>query len=211
MAFTAPVKTSNFELPPAGTHVARLVWLIDIGTRVDEIYGKERRQIFWMFELPNELMKPDENGVQHPFTASQFLTRSMSEKANLRKQLEGWRGQAFTDAQAEQFDISSVVNVPAFLNVIHRQKHNSSDMKAEIASISRLPKGMDCPPAINEVLILDLDNFDQSVFDKLSDGIKGVIQKSNEWDIISGKVNPMPPNPLAKNPNPDDFMDDVPF
>jgi len=210
MAFTAPVKTSNFELCPAGTHIARLVWLIDIGTRVDEIYGKERRQIFWMFELPNELMKPDENNVQHPFSISQFLTRSMSEKANLRKELEGWRGQAFTDAQAEQFDISTVVNVPAFLNVIHRQKQNG-DTKAEINSIMRLPKGMECPPAINEVLILDLDQFDQTIYDKLSDGIKGVIQKSNEWQVISGKVNPMPPNPLASNPNPDDFDDDIPF
>lgn len=209
MAFTAPVKTSNFELPPTGTHIARLVWLVDVGTRVDEIYHKEKRQIFWMFELPNELMSPDENGVQHPFSVSQFLTRSMSEKANLRKELEGWRGQAFTDKQAEQFDISTVVNVPAFINVIHKPKHNSKDMKAEIASISRLPKGMECPPAINEILILDLDNFDQSVFDKLSDGIKGVIQKSNEWQMISGAVKPV--NPMAYNPDPDDFDDDIPF
>lgn len=213
MPFTAPAKPSNFELVPAGSHIGRLVRLIDLGTTINTLNGKDRRQIFMGFELPNALMKPDESNVQHPFMAGRFFTRSMSEKANLRNFIETWRGVAFAnDEEAGNFPIDKTLGQPAFLNIIHKPKQNSSDMKAVITSCVKLPKEMNCPPAVNEIIMLDLDAFDQQAYDKLSDNMKAMIQQSKEWTLISGAVKPVAaPNPLAQNPNPADFDDDIPF
>ena len=48
----------EFEQAPAGTHVARCIKLIDLGTQFGEYQGKptSARKVVVSWELPNEIM-----------------------------------------------------------------------------------------------------------------------------------------------------------
>ena len=62
----------------------------------------------------------------------------MNEKANLRKHLEGWRGKNFTDAEAEDFDLASVLGKPCMLIV--SESENGGKTYSNIASVGPMPK-----------------------------------------------------------------------
>ena len=99
----------EFEQPPAGTHIARCVRLIDIGSQVNPFReGSMRRQVVVAWELPEELMTEGEN-KGHPFMCSKFYTMSLHEKASLRQDLVNWRGRDFTEAELEGFDLRTIL------------------------------------------------------------------------------------------------------
>jgi hypothetical protein len=70
---------------------------------------------------------------------SKFYTLSLNEKANLRKDLESWRGKAFSDAEIENgFDIEKLIGANCYLNIAQNDKG-----KSVISAINPLPKGME--------------------------------------------------------------------
>lgn len=89
--------SGNYEQPPVGTHLARCIKVIDIGTQKGEFQGKVtmKRQVIIGWELPNETMTEGEHAGK-PFGVSKFYTASLNEKANLRADLANWRGRDFT-------------------------------------------------------------------------------------------------------------------
>lgn len=196
--------SSNFKQPPTGVHRAVCYRLIDIGTQTNEYQGqtKHQRQVIIGWELADELMEDDQ-----PFTISKFYTWSMHEKATLRKDLESWRGVPFTATDLGRdgtFKPENLLGAPCLLNVIHDQKSNG-DVRAKIASISRLPKTMDRPAPRNEKLMFDLDDFNPVVFDSLSDKIREMIAKSPEYQEIKNGGRKPPPQQSR------DLDDDIPF
>lgn len=70
-------------------------------------------------------------------TINRFYTLSLGEKANLRKDLESWRGKSFTEAELKGFDIESLIGVNAMLSIVHNEKG-----KAKISNISKLMNGL---------------------------------------------------------------------
>lgn len=193
----------SFTPAPTGTHVARCVRLIDLGTQHGEYKGEptRRNQVLVTWELPSELIEVD--GKQVPQTTSKFYTNSLGEKANLRRDLEGWRGRAFSDAELERFDLEAVLSKPCLLTIVA-----ADNGKTKVAGVSGLAKGMTCPDQVNETFSFWLDDFDQTKFEKISDGIKKIIQKSEEWSSIqSGGA----PDPTRSAPVEDDDLGDVPF
>lgn len=194
---------SNFKPPPTGVHRSVCFQIVDIGTQLNEYQGQtsHRRQVIISWELADEMMEDD-----RPFTVSKFYTWSMSEKANLRKDLEAWRGVPFEPADLGiegSFKPANLLGAPCLLNIIHSTKQNG-DVRAKIASLSRLPKGMDKPTPRNPKLMFDLDDFDPVVFDGFSDKIKEMIAKSPEYQAIKNGGRKPPPQR-------DPLDDDVPF
>lgn len=188
----------SFVSAPAGTHVARCYQIIDIGTQHGEYQGKPtvRNQFIMFWELPNESMDDGK-----PFVVTKFYTNSLSEKSNLYGDLIAWRGREFTAEELAKFDLEKVLGAACMLCVVHKENG-----KAMVSAISGLPKGMECPPPINEKSAFWLDDFDQAKFDKLPDGIKQLIMKSDEYKAMtSGKVAPI------KQAAGQDFDDEVPF
>jgi hypothetical protein len=155
--------------------MARCIRLIDIGTQHGEYQGKAtaRKQVIIVWELPNELM---EDGK--PYVASKFYTASLGEKANLRKDLEAWRGRAFSDEDLAGFDLRNILGKPCMLSVVAK---DGSDTKTKVGGVMAAPKGTTLPVATNDVFAFDVDEWDQELFDKLSDGIKKLIQASDEY------------------------------
>ena len=174
----------DFELPPAGTHKAICYRVIDLGTQETTYQGtpKKQHKILVSWELPDEKMSDD-----RPFTISTRYTWSMSEKGNLRADLESWRGVPFTekDFGPGGFDIKSIIGKGCLLTIVQETKNGKT--YANIKSISKLMKGMDVPVATNEQIYLWLhpERWSADVFHKLSQSVQGSIMKSPEYQAIA--------------------------
>jgi len=203
---------TDFEPAPAGNHIARCIQLIDLGTTLQDYFGEEsmKHQLFISWEIPGEMKTYTKDGeeITEPFVASAFYTASLNEKANLRALLESWRGKPFTEEECQGFDPKVLVGVPCMLNVIHKA-NNKGKMKAKIAGATPLPKGFECPPQVNKSVSFSLKDFDQTVFDNLSKGLKAMVEKSEEYKIVSGQVKP---REESENPAPaGGGFDNIPF
>ena len=178
----APVNSGNGgsrQIAPEGAHVARCYQIIDKGTTFDEKWGNKKRKVQFLFELPLETAVFSEDKGEQPFYVKTVFNLSMGEKASLRKFVESWVGKKMTDAQAADFDIIKLLGHPGMVNIAHNGKDDRT--YANIMSISPLPKGMGCPPAINELLAYDTTEHNDAVFNKLPEFLQDDIRKSDEW------------------------------
>lgn len=166
---------------PAGNHVARCIQLVDMGTQKSEWKGQVKIQakvrITW--ELPEVTKVFKEGEPEKPYLISKTYTASLHEKAALAKDLESWRGKAFTAEEREGFDLKKVLGATCLLNVIHENKDGT--IYANIASISQIPKGMPVKPAVNPLLCFSFGEFSREVFDSLPDFLKDKIRLSPEY------------------------------
>ena len=178
------------ELIPADTYVARCYSMIHVGTIEEEIMGetKHLNKVRLTWELPTEMREFD--GVQKPLVISKEYTLSMHEKATLRKDLESWRGLGFTEEEAKSFDVTKLLGIPCMLSVVHT-KSKSGDMYAKIGSISKIMKGMQCPPQFNPSFEFNYtDKFSDEVVEALPDFIKEKIKSSEEYkELKAGEIS----------------------
>ena len=196
MAIKSKSSSEPRELIEAGMHIARAYQMLEIGTNEENILGKTKRlckvRIGW--ELPECLRVFNEEKGEQPCVISKEYTLSMNEKANLRKDLESWRGKKWSDQEANDFDITKLVGAPCLLNITHKASKDGSRFYEEISSITPLMKGQVCPPAVNPAQILEYDNFNEELFNSLPDFIKDKIKSSEEYQQM-------------RNPTKDQFVD----
>lgn len=195
------------ELVPAGNYIARCYQMIEIGTVKETILGKEqilhKVRIGW--ELPTELKVFDTAKGEQPLVVNKEYTLSMHEKSNMRKDLKSWRGKDFTEEQAKSFDITQLIGVPCMINIIHKPSKDGSRFYEEIAGITPMPKGVECPEAINRPFVLSYDSFDVELFNMLPDFIKNKMVTSLEYEAVK--------NPHTKQFSQEEPIkeDDLPF
>lgn len=167
---------STWKQPETGNWPATCIRIIDLGTQERTYQDKTsyRRQSLIIWEIDGQV---DDQG--QPITISKAYTASLGEKANLRKDLESWRGRPFTSDELAGFDVKNLLGKSCLLNLIKVQGQKGE--KVVIATISALPKGMSAPNApVHTQYIYSLDDHDQATWDTLSDGIKGWINRSQE-------------------------------
>lgn len=197
MGITAK-KSEGFEreLIEAGNYVARCYRMVEIGTCDEEFLGvkKQMHKVRIGWELPTELKTFNPEKGEQPCVIDKEYTLSLADKANLRKDLQSWRGKAFSDEEAEAFDITKLLGVPCMLNVIHVQgKKDPTKTYQAIGSVSPMPKGLVCPPQVNETFVFDFENFDENKFLSLPDFLKEQIAKTPEYkEAISQTVEANP-------------------
>lgn len=140
----------KFTPAPAGTHAAVCCDVVDLGIVKVEYAGKAKQQhkvnIVWQIE--------EERDDGKPFTVRKRYTVSLHEKSSLRKDLESWRGRAFTDEELRGFDLENLLSVPALLNVIHAPGRDGSTF-ANVSAIMKLPKTMQPPSVRDYVRVCD--------------------------------------------------------
>lgn len=190
----------DFERTPAGNHVARCYAVVDLGMQSRTFQGVEshKRIVRISWELPNELMSDG-----RPFSISANYTLSLSEKANLRRDLQSWRGRAFTDEELQGFDLFTILGAPAMVNVVHNESNGKT--YANVGSVSPMPKGMTAPPLVNEAIKFSLDEYDERVFNSLPDWLQAKINVHGVQSPHSVSSNNPPPAA------PDEYFDDIPF
>lgn len=191
MAINA-TSTSNTprELIPAGNYIARCYKMIEIGTVPTEYLGVEKmtHKVRFGWELPLELKVFNLEKGEQPLVIEKEYTLSLSDNAHLRRDLKSWRGKDFTPQEAEMFDVTKLLGVPCMLNIIHiAGKKDPTKIYEAISSISPMPKGIVCPPQINETLVFDFENYDIEKFNGLPQFIRGMIVTSNEYKSLHGQ------------------------
>lgn len=144
----------DFELVPQGTHLAVCYMVADIGLQ-ESSWGIKHKVVLG-FEIPGEMMVID--GEHKPMIINNMYTASLSKKANLRQDLEGWRGQAFTDEELAGFDLKNVLGKSCMITVVHNV--NGDRTWANITSISALPKGVE-PSEATRLLFYSEDETNQ--------------------------------------------------
>lgn len=194
----------TFESAPVGTHLARCIRLVDIGTQYSEYQGNpiKRRQVIVTWELSSELREDGQ-----PFICSKFYTASLNEKATLRHHLVNWRGKEFTSEELQGFELKNVLNAPCQVTVTENSKG-----RTVVSGVTGLPKGITAPPVINPLVYFSLDEgeFEQEVFNGLSDKIKEMIRNSPEFEMIE-RFEELPEYSGATDFTPVSGADDIPF
>jgi hypothetical protein len=183
--------------PKPGNTVATCIRVIDIGTSENVYEGRvtSRRQSIIVWELPNQL---DEKGL--PLTVSKFYTASLGEKANLRKDLESWRGRKFTAKELEGFNVANIIGKPCLLNLI--ESEGEKGIRIKVMTVSSLPAEMPASPKPkHSTYIYDVENHDPEVWEQLSSKIQERISACDERKTqkMVG-FEPLPPS-----------YDDIPF
>lgn len=187
MGIYAEKKDSEFQSVNPGTHLARCYRMIEIGTIKEDYMGEAKtlQKVMISWELPTEKAVFDEAKGEEPFAVSKTYTLSMHEKANLRKDLESWRGKGFTEEEAKRFDLTQLLGKPCLLSIIRQpSKSNPGREYTVISSISPLMKGQQCPDQINPTKVLSYDEFNWELFDSLSDYTKDKIKSSIEFKMM---------------------------
>lgn len=192
----------DFEKVPQGVHIAVCNLVADIGMQNNKRYGKSQHKVYVRWEIPSKRIKwEDKEGTPHegPMTIGTFYTASLSEKALLRRDLENWRGRAFTDAELQKFDLFNILGAGCQIMV----KHNTDGNKvyANVAGVMCLPPGAAKPKAENELIKWAPD--DGAQWEKLPEWLRKRIEESH----------PISNTAPAQQPNGSDpeFDDDIPF
>ena len=168
----------DFEQCPAGSFAARCYQIIDLGHQTIEWQGTAK--VVPKVRITWELNEAMADG--RPFSISKEYTASIGEKANLRKDLEAWRGRAFTADELKNFSLENVLGAPCLLGVVHRPSKDGSKVYANVGSVMALPKGMSAPELVNPAVKFDIATFDNKVFDSLSNYVQKKIMMSKELE-----------------------------
>ena len=186
---------SERKLPEAGATVGVLYSIVDMGHLETNFDNKKKwtPKVRFTFELPDQTDEYEvvENGkttkVQKPMVVSIEQTRSLGEKASLRKLLEQWRGQTFTSKELQAFSLKNLLGKPAMLTLIHKTSQQGRQYCA-IAGASKLPKGMKAPATtINDTIYYEIEEGEGGQFPDMPDWLQEKIRASKEFATAAGK------------------------
>lgn len=188
----------NIVLPPAGNHIAICCGMVVLGTQEETYEGHVKKQLkiqLW-FELCEKMHVFDEKKGPEPFIVRKEYTLSMNAKASFRKMLESWRCSAFTNKEAETFNIALLLGSACRLNVIIKKSGAGNDY-SDIASISMVGDNDVIPEkGFYPQTIFTLNApFQKETFNTLPTWIQDKIKKSDEYKSFE--------NPNASDAAPD--------
>jgi hypothetical protein len=149
MAIVAKATGGNFIPAPEGTHSAVCVDVVDLGLL--EVKWKNELKIQHKVKVVWQIDEDMQDGK--PFLVSKRYTLSLHEKAALRKDLEAWRGRAFTEEELKGFDVENVLGVPCLLNIIHNGA--SGTVYANVTGLMKLPKSMPAIAGRDYIRVID--------------------------------------------------------
>lgn len=194
--------SGDFEMSPEGNHIAGCYMVVDLGIQQTQFGDKHKILIGW--ELCNELMSDG-----RPFVTSKQYTASLADKANLRHDLEAWRGRKFTDDELQGFDVFAIAGAPCMVSVVHSTSGEKT--YANVNAVAALPKGLPRPTLVNDVVTYSLDNPNPEVFGKLPEWIQKKISAQGPSTHPNAPNQEQPPFPAAGPDVGDSYDDDIPF
>lgn len=210
MPIIAKESGTDFKPVSEGVKGARCFGVVDLGTQVpnNTTYRPSRRVLlFW--EIPEEVYELD--GKEFPMTIIKEYSLTLGKKnkqSNLRKDLNSWRGRAFTEEEAQGFDLKNIIGVPCMLSIEHYEKQGGSGKGAKVTAVTGLPKGFSVPELVHEKVYYELDMGKGQDFEALPEWVRTKINKCLEWNPSAAQaVAP----PTGTEPEVEEPVDDVPF
>lgn len=171
LTFSEKGSDNSKFLVPAGSHIALCNMVVWLGLQPGSgMYPEAKLQVFISWELPHEIVEWEKDGVKHkgPRVISKTYTASMGKKANLRKDLEAWRGKAFGEGEASKFDIGLILGKGCMINVVH--KEGGEKTYANVVGISGIPKGTTLPGFSTKPIYYAPD--DTTLYDELPEWLR---------------------------------------
>jgi len=215
MSFIVEDKGGDFERCPQGMHLARCYRIIDLGTQKSEYMGQVKYLHKVMLGWEIHGMNDDGTAIKmkdnRPFAIFKNYTLSWSEKANLRLDLQSWRGKAFTQEEMRKFDLKNVLGAFCMLNVIERPGQDGKTY-TNVNGVTPVPamiKQNGLPVPVNTNEMFNLQEPDWVMFEQFSDNLKKKIISSPEYEKAKGGAKPAQQAPAASMA--DDDLDDIPF
>jgi hypothetical protein len=145
---SSETKFAKFPLPEAGTTQAVCCAVWDLGLQQtmyknDDGTDKVQHKLIIAWEIVQKIDAPESEYHGKPYMLSKKYTLSLGEKANLRKDLESWRGRPFTaDELKGGFDIEKLYGINCFIGIKHdADRNDASKVYANVSAILPLPKG----------------------------------------------------------------------
>jgi hypothetical protein len=188
MSFYVEDRGASFERTPSGMHLARCYRIIDLGTQKSEYMGQvkylHKIMLGWEIHGTDDSGKPIKMNDGRPFAMFKNYTLSWSEKANLRLDLQSWRGKPFTQEEMRKFDLKNILGAWCMINVIERQGQNGNTY-SNVDSVTPVPpmiKQNGLPQPVNKNEIFNLQEPDWAIFETFSDNLKQKIIASPEFE-----------------------------
>lgn len=206
----------EFVQVPFGSHLARCYEIIDLGTHSYTYLGtpKSSRRIMIKWEIHSE----DENGKatltdrNEPLSQSEEYSMSMYESSNLGQLLRSWRGRDFTEEERTAFNLANILGAWCMLSIVPKKNADGKEFR-NVGGATPVPaiiKKAGLPKGHNELRTFDLDKPDMAFYESFSDRTKAKINKSPEWQALSGKPLTLD-NPNAISGGLENIDDDIPF
>ena len=218
MSFYVEDKGGNFERCPAGMHLARCYRIVDLGTQKSEYMGQTKYlhkiMIGWEIHGTKEDGTPLRMQDSRPFAIFKNYTLSWSEKANLRLDLQSWRGKPFTQEEMRRFDLKNVLGAWCMLNIIERPAKTGNNVYSNVDGVTPVPaiyKQNGLPAAVNKNEIFNLNEPDMELYATFSDNLKAKIASSPEWEKLQGGKPAAQAAPAPAATSFDDDDSDIPF
>ena len=159
---------------PDGVYTAISSMLIDLGVQRNEKFDKDQRKFILIWNVMGETVKIGD--LELPRTINKEYGFSLNEKSNLRKDLESWRGQAFTEEELRGFYLSNILNKGCQLQIIN--KESNGKQYNNIAGIMALAKGMQVEQ-LPETIVFDMEEQESwNNYHKVPGWIKEKIKKA---------------------------------
>jgi hypothetical protein len=181
-------KNTERQLPEAGATIGVCFSIIDLGTQKTNWDGDEKwtPKVRLAFELPDQVIEGEvtENGkttkVTKPMVVSMELTRSLGERATLRKHLETWRGQQFTSKELAAFNMKNLLGKAAMLTLVRKTSQAGREYCA-IQGLAKLPKSVKAPATTeNDQVFYEIEEGKNGAFATLPEWLQTKICESKE-------------------------------
>lgn len=182
------------------TYPAVCYALVDLGDQYNAAYDKFSRKVVIGWELPGETITID--GEEVPRTFWNTYTASLSQKSQLRKDLTSWRGKEFTAEELKGFNLRNIVGVPCMIQIVHRKSADGTKTYANLASVTKVPKGFPAPKGTLPEMIYDIEESDPSVVEELPQWMQDKIKASNNYQFHMQELQKKPK--LVEIPDDDD-------
>ena len=143
-------KFPKLPLPEAGTVQAVCCGIWDLGLQLSNFKNEDgsdkyQHKIIIAWEIAQLIDVPESEHNGKPYMLNKTYTLSLGEKANLRKDLESWRGKPFTEEEIRNgFNVENLYGINCIIGIAHEPNRNDpSIVYANVTSILPLLKGMD--------------------------------------------------------------------
>lgn len=173
-------RKNKVDIPDAGTHMARLVGLTDIGHQPGFIWKDKKidssYKITFTYELVNSLM---EDGRPHwvsedvnvnDFEGDGIRSTMMARVRCIDPENESNNGK----------DLSKLINKPCMVTIIIND--NGYPKLIGQTAVSGIPIGMEVPVLQNNTFIFDMDAPDMDVYESFSEFAQGKLKAAINFD-----------------------------
>lgn len=214
MSILATNKKIEYSILEESSYAARIYQIIHLGT-IPGFQGAMQNKVRITFEFPTELKVFKEENGEQPQVLSKEYTLSTHEKSGLRKLIVACDPKALKvgeDGLVEEYDIENLLGKSCLVSVEHSTKGENTYANIKIETV--LPKGMICPPQVNESVSISYDHFDQAAFDKLPAFIQEKMKSSYEYKKMTEDPNEVPfesPVDPVEFPEDEINLSDIPF